>query len=433
MEAMSADPFAIPLPELRRRTSKKWSVVSGDQLPLWVAEMDVRLAPAITERLHEMVELSDTGYPGTHRDFADAFASFADRHWSWHVDPAQCRVFPDLGASGGALLRQFAGQDGRVLVTTPMYNAFFDWVQRAGLTCEDAPSCPDTGAPNLEAIERAFADGVRVMLLGNPQNPIGRTWRRSELEQLAALADHHGAVVVADEIHAPLVHPDAQFIPFLTVSDAARRVGVCITSASKGWNLAGLKASLLVKDEMGPDLPAALDGGNDAGHLGVVAGAIAFSPACDQWIETVRTLLAERTRRIAARLREEIPGVRVRDPEAGYLLWLDFTDVPGLWDSAPSAAAPAGSDGELTAAYAGAAARAIVGDAAPAAPQAEASLADILLERAGVLCSPGESYAPGSTRFARLNAGTSDAVLDEAVDRIVRAVSAIHAGKEPAR
>ena len=162
----------------------------------------------------------------------------------------------------------------------------------------------------------------------------------------------------------------------------------------------------------------------------MVAGAIAFSPACDAWTEEVRTQLAARTRRIAARLRDEIPGLRVADPEAGYLLWLDATDVPGLWGS--------GND------CAGAAARAIMGgeirsetvtephdstgtEAGRNGSAADASLADILFARAGVLCSPGETYAPGCEKFVRLNAGTSDAVLDEAVDRIIRAVQKIQA------
>lgn len=382
---MITDPFDIPLDQLRRRASAKWSRVAPDALPLWVAEMDVRLADPISARLQEAVELGDTGYCGSIDRMATEFAGFAQRNWEWSPDPALCIGYPDLGAAGRATLTGLAGDDRRVLITPPVYNAFYMWLRDAGLQVVEASLATPSGEPDLEAIGRAFADGVKVALISNPHNPLGRLWRRDELSALADLAERYGASVVSDEIHAPLTHPGRSFVPFLTVSDAARAHGVAMHSASKAWNLAGLKASMVVRDAASPQFHIEEEAGWNLGHFGILAAEVAWSPAGEPWLNDIRGRLAERAHHVAQRLASDLTKARVVIPEASYLLWVDLREVlPGVDD--------------------------------PAA---------VIEQRTGLVVSPGPIFGGAAgAGHVRMNLGTSMTILDDAVDRMVRALSA---------
>lgn len=228
------DPFDLPLETLQRRRSAKWTHAPHPGLPMWVAEMDVRLAEPITRVLHDAIELGDTGYPGDHAALAEAFAGFAERRWGWRPDVSRTQTFSDLGASGAALLRLLAGPSGTVVLTTPVYNAFQLWCAAAGVTPVEVPLRPATESARLDidGIEQALAAGTRLVMLCSPHNPTGAVPTREELVALADAAERHGAIVIADEIHAPLTHPGTDFTPYLSVSDAARRTGVCIDRKS---------------------------------------------------------------------------------------------------------------------------------------------------------------------------------------------------------
>lgn len=188
--------------------------------------MDVRLAEPITAALREAEESSDTGYPGDGPAYAEAFAAFADARWGWHGDPQLCIGYPDLNASGVAVVAHFARAEGRVVITPPVYNAFYVWRNDAGLQPVEVPLGVNTGIPDLDGIAAALADGVRVVLISNPHNPLGRLWRREESARLADLAAQHDAVVISDEIHAPLTFPGQEFVPYLTVSENASTRGL---------------------------------------------------------------------------------------------------------------------------------------------------------------------------------------------------------------
>lgn len=379
-----ADPFDIPLAELRHRRSAKWTRIPEGALPLWVAEMDVRLAGPIRERLADALAIDDTGYAGDPSAYKEALAGFAERTWGWRPDPAGMTLYPDLAASGAVALAQLAGDDSRAVICPPVYNAFYRWLEDAGVRGVEVPlhtGGADPGSPDLDGIERALADGVRVVLISSPHNPLGRLWRREELERLAVIADRHGATVIADEIHAPLAHPGHEFVPYLSLGPAARRSGVALHSASKAWNLAGLKASALIRAEEGPRLEHTPEVEFSIGLMGLLAGEVAFSPESGPWLDDVRERLAARAAHVIARLGAELPAAHVAAPEAGYLLWVDLRE-------------------------------AMPGDDEPAAT---------ILERTGLFVSAGHHFGDAGRGFVRLNVGTSMEIVDDAIDRLVRA------------
>ncbi|MDT7842109.1 MalY/PatB family protein [Streptomyces justiciae] len=398
-EARRTDPLVqLTLEQLRQRSSMKWRTHPRDVLPLWVAEMDVPLAPAVVEALQTAIELGDTGYPhGT--AYAEALAAFAAERWQWDgVRVERTAIVPDVMLGIVEVLRLLTDPGDSVVVCSPVYPPFYAFVSHDARQVVEARLGADLRI-DLDALEDAFVrargDGRRaVFLLSNPHNPTGVVHTREELEAVAALARRHGVRVVSDEIHAPLVLPGAVFTPFLSVPGAEN--AFALTSASKAWNLAGLKAALaLAGPEAGDELRLLPEEvGHGPSHLGVIAHTAAFRKGGDWLDDLLRGLDANRglLGRLAA---EHLPGVRCHRPEGTYLAWLDCTRL-GLHTEA-------GGDG-------------------PGVVSDLAGPARFFLDRARVALSSGHVFGSGGEGHVRLNFATPPAVLREAVIRMGRAL-----------
>ena len=330
---MSVTPLqALPLDQLRQRSSTKWRTYGDDVLPLFVAETDFAPAPAITAALSRAVALGDTGYTPPDPGIAAAYAGFAQRRYGWEVDPARVRTTCDVMMGVVEILRRVTEPGDRVIVTTPVYPPFFECVPEAGAVVERVP-LRDTGTAwelDLQGIEAAFAGGARAILLCNPHNPTGTVHSRETLAALADLAARFGAVVVSDEIHAPLTHRDATFTPFLDASPVAARVGYAVVSASKAFNLAGLKCALMVTadDETSAvvrALPAEVEW--RTGLFGAIAAVAAFSPESDEWLDAQLAALDANRLLLAELLAAHLPAARYRIPDAGFLAWVDLSEL----------------------------------------------------------------------------------------------------------
>jgi cystathionine beta-lyase len=227
----------------------KWRAFPDDVLPLFVAESDFPLAPAIAQTLTDAIRNSDTGYAPPTSELPGAFAEFAEARWGWTVDPEQVWTTTDVGVAVVESLRRVTNPGDGVVITPPVYFPFFDLVKETGATVVEVPlsgGLDEGWSLDLKGIEAAFKAGARAFLLCNPHNPVGLAHSAEDLRAVADLAAIYNATVVSDEIHGPLTYADATFTPFLSVSDAARKVGICVTAASKAWNLAGLKCAIMV-------------------------------------------------------------------------------------------------------------------------------------------------------------------------------------------
>jgi len=320
---------ALPIDQLRERSSTKWRTYGPDVIPMFVAETDYPLAPAITERLARAVALGDTGYTPPDPGIRDAFAAFARRRFRWEVDPARVRSTADVMMGVVEILRRVTKPGDRVVVTPPVYPPFYDCVPEAEAVIERVPlrDAGDRWELDLAGIEAALAGGARAVLLCNPHNPTGTVHSRESLAELARIVEAHDAVVVSDEIHAPLTHADATFTPFLAASDEAARVGYAVTSASKAYNLAGLKCALMVTASDGTsrvvrEMPAEVEW--RTGLFGALAGVAAFSES-DGWLDAELAALDDNRRLLAELLAEHVPGARFRIPDAGFLAWVDLS------------------------------------------------------------------------------------------------------------
>jgi cystathionine beta-lyase len=323
---------ALTLDELRQRSSTKWRTYGDDVLPLFVAETDFAPAPAITAALSRAVTLGDTGYTPPDPGIATAYSGFARRRFGWEVEPARLRTTCDVMMGVVEILRRVTQPGDRVIVTTPVYPPFFECIPEAGAIVERVP-LRDTGTAwelDLVGIEAAFAGGARAILLCNPHNPTGTVHARETLAALADLAARFGAVVISDEIHAPLTHRDAIFTPFLDASPVAARVGYAVVSASKAFNLAGLKCALMVTadDETSAvvrALPAEVEW--RTGLFGAIAAVAAFSPESDEWLDAQLAALDENRLLLAELLAAHLPSARYRIPDAGFLAWVDLSEL----------------------------------------------------------------------------------------------------------
>lgn len=379
------DPLhALSLDQLRQRTSQKWRSYPPDVLPLFVAEMDVPLAGPVVEALTTAVSRGDTGYPAG-AGYAEALAGFAADRWGWTIDVAATSLVPDVMLGIVEVLRLVTGPGDAVIVNPPVYPPFFGFVEHAGRRVEEAPLGPDHRL-DLDALDaamrRAVAGGRRAAyLLCSPQNPTGTVHTTEELAAVAELAAMHGVRVVADEIHAPLVLAPATFVPYLSVPGGGS--GIALHSASKGWNLPGVKAALAVAGpEAAGDLarmPEVVWHG--ASHLGVVAHVAALT-AGGPWLDALLRSLAGNVQLVQDLLADQLPAVRYRPGEGTYLAWLDFRSLE-------------------------------LGDD-PAA---------VLLDRGRVALLPGPHFGTGGTGHARLNLATTPDILTEAVRRMAAAVT----------
>ncbi|MCH8612266.1 MalY/PatB family protein [Arsenicicoccus dermatophilus] len=322
------------LDQLRERTSAKWSLYEPDVLPMTVAEMDCALAPVVADALHEAISRGDTGYPSFGRGLQEAFAGFAERRWGWRVDESQATLCADVSVGIMAAMTALLDEGDTVVIMPPVYPPFFHYGAETGMRTVEVPLLlGDAGhAIDLDGIERELRAGARAVLLCHPHNPVGLVHPRAELAALAELVARHDACVISDEIHAPLTLPGTTFTPYLAVSDAAREHGVAMHAASKAWNIAGLKAALIVTDSatvrgrLAGGLPYELP--YHAGQLGYLAAEAAYRGG-DAWLDDLVTDLAAHHEQ----LRRGLPaGARVVAPaRATFLTWVDVSGL-GLGD-----------------------------------------------------------------------------------------------------
>jgi cystathionine beta-lyase len=376
----------------------KWRVHPADVLPLWVAEMDVNLAPTVAEAIHRAIDNGDTGYPaGT--ALAEAVSEFASQRWEWHdLEVARTAIVPDVMLGIVETLRLVTDRGDAVVVNAPVYAPFYAFVPHDGRRVIEAPLGID-GRIDLDALEKAFArarasSGKVAFLLCNPHNPTGSVHTVDELCGVAERARRFGVRVVSDEIHAPVILSGSRFTPYLSVPGAED--AFALTSASKAWNLSGLKAALAIA---GPESAADLrrmpeEVSHSPSHVGLIAHAEAFRTGGD-WLDLLLQGLDENRTMLGDLVAERLPGVSYLRPQGTYLAWLDCRRL-GLSEEV--------ADG-----------LAVVADLSGPARW--------FLDHARVALSSGHVFGTGGAGHVRLNFATSQAILVEAVSRMGQALA----------
>lgn len=371
--------------ELRERGSAKWTAFPGS-IGAFVAEMDFGLAPPVADVLHRAIDRGTTGYlpPAAVRDLRDATAAWTADRFGWSVPPDRVRPIADVLTGLEVVLARFSDPSRPVIVPTPAYMPFLRLPQVTGRPVIEVPSPAVDGRYelDLDGIAAAFEAGADVLVLCNPWNPVGRVLSRDELAAVAEVVDRHGGRVFADEIHAPLVLGDAAHVPYASVSPIAAAHAITAISASKAFNLPGLKCAQLLfstdADAARYDEEAGFVA-SGAGILGVLASTAAYT-AGGPWLDAVRAYLDDSRLRLAELLADRLPRVGYRPPDGTYIGWLDVRAL-ALGDR-PS---------------------------------------DAVLERAGVALTDGGACGEAGRGFVRIVLATPRPVLEEAVERMAAA------------
>ena len=372
----------IDVGTLRRAGSVKWSMYPG-AIGAFVAEMDFGTAPAVTAALHAAVDAAAFGYlpAGVVEQMAAAYAAWSRDRYGWAVDPVDVRPVADVVAALALALEHFSAPGTPVVLPTPAYMPFVSVPPRFGREVIEVPLTAEHRY-DLDALAAAFEAGGDLLILCNPHNPVGRVLTAEEMLAVAEVVDRYGGRVFSDEIHAPLVFGGRRHVPYASLSAVTAGHTLTATSASKAWNLPGLKcAQVVLSNDADRETWAGIGplAEHGAATLGVIANAAAYESG-GPWLADVLSYLDGNRRLLGMLAADLLPGVGYTPPEGTYLGWLDFRAT---------------------------------GPADPAA---------YFLERAGVAMTDGLLCGDAGRGFARLNFALPRPVLREAVEKIAAAM-----------
>ncbi len=379
----------LDLAVLATRKSEKWHTYPPDILPAWVAEMDFPVAEPIHRVLQRAVDTWDVGYPIAPRDtgLREAFCERMQDRFGWAIDVQRVEILSEVVQGMYVAVEAYSESGDGVVVQTPIYPPFLGAVADTGRRLVENRLVD--GPSGWEIDQAALAAGItpdtRVLLLCNPHNPTGRVYTRAELEAIGALVLEHDLVVVSDEIHCDLLFDGREHIPFGSLSPEIAARTVTLNSASKAFNIAGLRCAVAhfgseaLHDRFNQRFPRHVRGG--IGLLGIYASIAAWRES-QAWLDEAVPYLQANRDHLLAQLAAHFPGVRCHAPEGTYLAWLDCAGL-GL------ATEPAAH-----------------------------------FRRHGrVALSPGRSFGTGYDAFARINFATSRAILDQVLERITKSLA----------
>lgn len=302
---------------------------------MFVAEMDFALSPEVRDTLIRMVEASDIGYLDGPGELAPVFADFVRDRWGWQLDPTHVYLATDVATGVVEALRVLRPDGGTLVLPAPVYPGFFEMLQELSFDVREVLLTGDASgaALDLDAIEREFAAGATVLLLSNPHNPHGTAFTRDELVTLTELAARYDVALVSDEIHAPLTHSGTVFTPIAPLAAAAGALAVTVTSASKGWNIAGAKCAMIIAADARANAvlqqlpPEVL---TRTSILGLHASIAAFTTG-REWLDRAVAQIEANQALFEALRAEHMPSVGYTPGHAGYVAWIDLRNT-GLGD-----------------------------------------------------------------------------------------------------
>lgn len=385
----------ISIEQLRAKHGAKWTRYGDQVLPSFVADMDFEVPGAIADVLAKQAAMRDFGYTlqFSERDLPEIFSAWAMRRYHWSVEPSSIVPLVDIVQGMHLAVEVFTQPGDGVVVLTPTYPPMWQLVGNLG---RELIAC------KLQELDQSQADGysidfdllrsqlnvrTRMLLLCNPHNPTGRVFRRDELEKLAQLALEFDLVVVSDEIHCDLVFQPHQHIPFASLSEEVAARTVTLTSATKTFNLGGMRFAIAVFGS--PELqarfariPPGMIGGLNS--LGILATEIAWRD-CDAWVDRLLAYLQGNRDFVVSEIQRRCPSISLHSPESTFLAWLDCRDIP-----------------------------------------LNCSPHEHFLTQAKVAFNDGADFGPqgiGGEGFVRLNFATSRSILADIVDKTISAVS----------
>lgn len=376
----------------RRNTDcEKWDDLEGefgrgDLLALWVADMDFPAPPEVLEAIHKKVEQGALGYPMITDSLRGAIRNWELTRHGWRFDKEAISWAPGVVAGLSFAVEAYTKPGDGIIIQTPVYPPFYRTVREAGRIIVKNPLIRKDGRAmmDIEGLEKLVTPTCRTLILCSPHNPVARVWSKEELEALADLAKRKDMLIISDEIHQDLVFSDAKHICLASLPDMEKHV-VTFVAPSKTFNIAGMKASVAIIPDY--SLRARYISVIERFHLnsvnilGITAMEAAYSH-CAEWLDELMAYLEANRDYTERFVRERMLRARMDHPEGTYIFWIDFRGY--------------GFDAE--------------------------TLQDFLVNEARVALNKGLNFGTEGDGFARINIGTTRAVLEEALNRIADAL-----------
>lgn len=370
----------------RRGTdASKWEV-GPDELPMWVADMDFQTAPEIREALSRRVEHGVFGYTEVPERWRQAYVNWWKKRHGFAMEGEALIFCTGVIPAISSAVRKLTTPNEKVIVQTPVYNIFFNCIQNNGCRVSKNPLIYENGQYRMDFadLEEKMADPqATLMLLCNPHNPVGKIWDRETLLKVAELAERHHVTIISDEIHCDLTAPGKDYVPFASISKAARDLSIVCVAPTKAFNLAGIQTAAvyvwnpLLRHKIWRALNT--DEVAEPNAFAVTAAETAFEKGGD-WLDELREYLWENRRIVTEALKAEIPDVFVVDGDATYLLWIDVSALPGN----------------------------------------SMEIAGFLRKKTGLYLTGGMQYGTGGEHHLRMNIACPKELLNDGASRLVR-------------
>lgn len=371
--------------------SGTWSIkqrraVDG-KLAMWIADMDFRTAPYVSEAMRRRLDRDVLGYTYGPDEFFEAIAGWEKTRHGFDVPTEWVEYCPGVIASICQAYLTFSEPGDKVIVQPPVYDPFKSYAQKLGRVVTDNPLLYRDGRYEMdfEGLERLFDARTKILVLCNPHNPVGIVWPQETLARLAEICDRHGVIVLSDEIHGDLTLYGRHHIPFCSVSETAARIGIGFGSPTKAFNIPGITGTaycIIPDPEKRERFHATLENckNREASIFTIEATIAAYTHEPD-WLEAVKHYIEENIETVVSAL-DGSDGIRAIRPEASFLVWLDCRALNLPQDA----------------------------------------LIDLFNEKAGVVVNNGAGYGPGGEGFVRLNVGCPRSIVEEALSRIRKAI-----------
>ncbi len=366
--------------------SIKWHFFDPDVLPMWVADMDFRSPEAVVRTLVERAQHGIYGYGGEPADLRGLLVERLDRLYGWKIEPEAIVFLPGVITGFNLACHAFTREGDGLLVQTPVYPPILHAHEHCGLVRDEnelVRGADGSYGIDFDAFEAAIQERTRIFVMCNPHNPVGRVFRRDELERLAEICVRHDLLICSDEIHCDLIFSESKHTPIASIDPEVARRTITLMAPSKTFNIAGLDCAFAVipDEEIRRQYEASRKGlVGGVNILGFTAATAAYREGA-QWLADLMVYLQGNRDHLVERVHRELPGIHVVAPEGTYLAWLDCRDL----DLKPTAC-------------------------------------EFFIDKGRVAMNDGASFGPGGEGFVRLNFGCPRAQVDEALDRIKRAL-----------
>ncbi len=362
---------------------------NAELIPLWVADMDFKSPPAITEAIIERAHHGIFGYTCASQEYYNSIINWVNRHHNWQIQQEWITFIPGIVKGIAFVLDCFTSKDHQIIIQPPVYHPFRIIPTLHHRIVVDNPLTLEAGQykMDLEGLKNIINPASKVLILCNPHNPGGRVWTRQELIDIAEICYEHKILVISDEIHSDLAFAPHKHIPFASVSEKAAQNSITFMAPSKTFNIAGIVSSysIIPNDELRKKFNKYLESSElDEGHIFAYLAAQTAYEHCDEWLAQAKDYIWNNIKFVDEYLKANIPQIKAMTPEASFLVWLDCRELN----------------------------------------LSQKALVSLFVDDAKLALNDGEMFGQGGEGYMRLNVGTPLANIQKALDNLKKAVHA---------